>query len=75
MGFAYDREKNYETEIIKRNDEFRNKFAHEVNKLDFSDPSGIIEEFKRVCSEVDTSSLSDKYNKMTMVLKGEINYE
>ena len=63
------------TEIIKRNDELRNKFAYEVNKLDFSDPSGIMEEFKRVCSEVDTSSLSDKYNKMTMVLKGGINYE
>ncbi len=57
------------TEIIKRNDELRNKFAHEVNKFDFSDPSGIMEEFKRVCSEVDTSSLSDKYNKMVKTLK------
>lgn len=57
------------TEIIKRNDELRNKFVKEVNRLKCSDPSGIMEEFKRVCSEVNTSSLSDKYNEMVKTLK------
>ena len=57
------------TEIIKRNDELRNKFVKEVNRLKCSDPSGLMEEFKRVCSEVNTSSLSDKYNEMVKTLK------
>ena len=57
------------TDMIKRNEKLRNKFVKEVNRLKCSDPSEIMEEFKRVCSEVDTSSLSDKYNKMVKTLK------
>ena len=57
------------TNIIKRNVEFRNKFVSEINRLKYSDPSEIIEEFKRVCSEVDISSYSVKYDEMLKTLK------
>ena len=63
------------TDMIKRNEELRDKFVSEVNRLKCSDPSDIMEEFKRICSEVDTSSFSNKYNEMTKVLKGGMGYE
>ena len=45
--------------MIKENNELRNKFVEELNKLKCSDPSEIMEEFKRVCDMVDIDRLEE----------------
>ncbi len=45
--------------MIKENNELRNRFVEELNKLKCSDPSEIMEEFKRVCDMVDIDRLEE----------------
>ena len=56
------------TSIIKENEELKNKFIEEFNKLSCSDPSGIMEEFSNVCDMIDSSAFS-RYDEVQMLLK------
>ena len=62
------------TSIIKENEELKNKFIEEFNKLSCSDPSGIMEEFNNVCDMVDSSAFS-RYDEVQMLLKKRGIYE
>ena len=48
------------TDMIKENNELRDKFVDEFNKLKCSDPSEIMEEFRRVCDMVDIDRLEEE---------------
>lgn len=62
------------TSIIKENEELKNKFIEEFNKLSCSDPSGIMEEFSNVCDMIDSSAFS-RYDEVQMLLKKRGIYE
>ena len=55
--------------MIKENNELRNKFMEEFNKLKCSDPSEIMEEFKRVCDMVDIDRLEEDNSLVLKELK------
>ena len=55
--------------MIKENNELRNKFVEEFNKLKCSDPSEIMEEFKRVCDMVDIDRLEEDNSLVLKELK------
>ena len=57
------------TDMIKENNELRNKFVEEFNKLKCSDPSEIMEEFKRVCDMVDIDRLEEDNSLVLKELK------
>lgn len=57
------------TDMIKENNELRNRFVEEVNKLKCSDPSEIMEEFKRVCDMVDIDRLEEDNSLVLKELK------
>ncbi len=55
--------------MIKENNELRNRFVEEFNKLKCSDPSEIMEEFKRVCDMVDIDRLEEDNSLVLKELK------
>ena len=57
------------TDMIKENNELRNKFVEEFNKLKCSDPSEIMEEFKLVCDMVDIDRLEEDNSLVLKELK------
>lgn len=57
------------TDMIKENNELRNKFVEEFNKLKCSDPSEIMEEFKRVCNIIDIDKLEEDNSLVLKELK------
>ena len=57
------------TDMIKENNELRNKFVEEFNKLKCIDPSEIMEEFKRVCDMVDIDRLEEDNSLVLKELK------
>ena len=57
------------TDMIKDNNELRNKFVEEFNKLKCSDPSEIMEEFRALCSKVDIDRLEKESSLVLKELK------
>ena len=57
------------TDMIKENNELRDKFVDEFNKLKCSDPSEIMEEFRRVCDMVDIDRLEKENSLILKELK------
>ena len=57
------------TDMIKENNELRNKFVEEFNKLKCSDPSEIMEEFRALCSKVDIDRLEEDNSLVLKELK------
>ena len=57
------------TDMIKENNELRDKFEDEFNKLKCSDPSEIMEEFRRVCDMVDIDRLEKENSLILKELK------
>ena len=57
------------TDMIKDNNELRNRFVEEFNKLKCSDPSEIMEEFRTLCSKVDIDRLEEDNSLVLKELK------
>ena len=57
------------TDMIKENNELRNRFVEEFNKLKCSDPSEIMEEFRALCSKVDIDRLEKESSLVLKELK------
>ena len=57
------------TDMIKENNELRNRFVEEFNKLKCSDPSEIMEEFRALCSKVDIDRLEEDNSLVLKELK------
>ena len=57
------------TDMIKENNELRNRFVEEFNKLKCSDPSEIMGEFKRVCDMADIDRLEEDNSLVLKELK------
>ena len=56
------------TDMIKENNELRDKFVEEFNKLKCSDPSEIMEKYRALCKEVDI----DKFEKENSLILKEL---
>ena len=56
------------TDTIKENNELRDKFVEEFNKLKCSDPSEIMEKYRALCKEVDI----DKFEKENSLILKEL---
>ena len=56
------------TDMIKENNELRNRFVEEFNKLKCSDPSEIMEKYRALCKEVDI----DKFEKENSLILKEL---